>query len=540
MLLLRRTAKQNYRAWPSVLLLLILLPTSILAENDCQPWQPSYKTLPDLVIGEIQITTNDVFDPTLDGEQAWYHRLTNKLHVKTFPSVIRYQLLFQSGDQFDETVLDESARLLRRNRYLRAAAITPVALCGNAVNIDVLTEDHWTLTPSLNYKQAGGARSWSMEIQELNVLGIGKEIKFALEVSEDETETLFQYRDKNLLGTRNVLSLEQQTLNGDDAWQIAFGLPFFGLNEKSAWGFIAEDARRKSSYVRVADRLAHSRTSRVETFAQRKLDRPDAIYRVGGGIRYERELYTVDGVESPELEPFEFDYVYPYLSFQYLKPDYVSRENLYSIGRVEDITIGFRLSMETGLITRALGNNDDLLRFAFSAKNGWAFENDNIASVELTHIDYLGTGRYSSGIRAAAIHVLDEDNLLQFNFNAQRRSGYSADHYSSVGGEVGLKGFPNRYQRGDRRVLGAAEYRHIFDWYPFRLFRLGLSNFYEVGAAWTSDTERDWLHNIGFGLVISPTRTSTHNLMRFDIVVPTSDRDDIKPYQVYIGTQISY
>lgn len=539
-LLPRKAGRILLRSAGALLIVSSLGSARVLAAADCPVWQESFASQPDLVIGNVHVTTNDVFDSTLADEHEWYHRLTNRLHPKTLPSVVRYQLLFKSGDVYDAAKLVESERLLRSNRYLRAATIKPVSLCGKDVNISVLTEDHWTLTPSISYKQAGGSRSWSAEIQELNLLGIGKEIKFGIEVSDEETETLFQYLDKNLLGSRHTLSLQQQSLNGDDAWRIALGLPFFGLSEKQSWRFIAEDARRRSSYVQVADRRAHSRTSRVEAYSLRRLNTTEGILRAGGGLRYERELYTVDGSESPQLAPFEFDYVYPYLTFQYLKPDYISRENLYSMGRMEDISIGFRLNLEAGLVTRALGNNDDLLRLGMSIVNGWTFSESNIVTARLTHLDYLGTGRYATGLRAAAFHLIDEKNLIQFNLNLQRRAGYSADHYRSIGGEFGLKGFPNSYQRGDRRVLGALEYRHLLDWYPFRLFRLGISNFYEFGAAWTAEAPRDWLHDAGLGIVVSPTRTSTHDLLRFDIVLPISDRDDIKEYQVYIGTQISY
>ncbi|MBX2826448.1 MAG: hypothetical protein KTR33_17055 [Gammaproteobacteria bacterium] len=507
---------------------------------NCQPWQSSFATRPELLVGPINISTKNVFDTTLPEEQQWYHELTNLLHLPTRSRVIAYQLLFKTGDRYSEAQLEDSARLLRSNRSIRSASVKPVSLCGNRVTIDVITEDHWTLTPSVAYKQAGGVNSLELELQELNLFGLNKEIKFAYESTRDDTETLFQYRDKNLLGSRYTLALAYETLNGRDAWQIGFGLPFFNDNAKYTWGFIVEDARKLSREVRVNDRRALSQKSRAEAWYLHKLQLNGAIYRVGGGWRAEQELYTVDGSVSTATQDFEYEYTYPYLAFQYLEPEYITRQNIYSIGRVEDIDTGFRFALETGFITEELGNNDNLVRLGMTMGNGWTFGDKTLGVVEFSLRDYLTTDRYSIGFKATAFQLLDKKNLLQLDLHVQRRKKFSADHHFAIGGEAGLKGFPDQHQRGNQRVIGAVEFRHLLDYYPFRLFRMAISGFYEVGAAWTAEQPRNWLHNIGAGLAVSPTRTSTHDLLRFDIAIPVTDTENINAYQVYIGTQIRY
>ncbi len=526
--------------------MLCLVSTTLLAAIDqtapasCRQWIEEDSARKDLVFGTISITTNDVFNPDISGEEKWYHKLGNRLHTRTRPAVIHNQILFKPGDPYSSGIVRQSERLLRRNRFIRSATIVPTALCGNQVNVAVTTEDHWTLTPSVAYREAGGVSSWKIEAQELNLLGLGKSIKFSYETSDRDTETLFQYRDRNLLGTRYVLGLDQQTLNGAQSWRIALGLPFFSEQSTMAWGIVVEDTRRLSRRVLVDDRRAKSKASLLDVYYRRKLARDDAIYRVGAGWRIEQEDYTVDRVDVAATEPFEFEYVYPYLSFQYLLPDFVTRENVFSIGRVEDISTGFSFTAEAGAITQGLGNDDDLLRLALSINKGWDFGGRSIGSIRTRLIDYVGTGRYSAAVRLAAVYKLDDKNLFQFNANVRRLSGFSPDHYLPLGGESGLKGYPDEYQRGDHRILGAAEFRHILDWYPLRLFRVAISGFYEVGSAWTSGESRDLLHNVGLGLAVSPTRTSTYDLFRFDIAMPITDREDLKSYQFYIGTQIRY
>ena len=72
----------------------------------------------DAVIGEIIIDKRNIFDLSDPEEDKWLYRWANRLHVVTRDNVITNQLLFESGDRFSGRLLDESGRLLRRNRYL--------------------------------------------------------------------------------------------------------------------------------------------------------------------------------------------------------------------------------------------------------------------------------------------------------------------------------------------------------------------------------------------------------------------------------------
>src|SRR3989304_5199181 len=50
------------------------------------------------VIGEIVIRNENIFDISDPRENNWLFRLTNKLHARTRPWLIRNQLLFRTGD----------------------------------------------------------------------------------------------------------------------------------------------------------------------------------------------------------------------------------------------------------------------------------------------------------------------------------------------------------------------------------------------------------------------------------------------------------
>ena len=107
-----------------------------------------------------------------------------------------------------------------------------------------------------------------------------------------------------------------------------------------------------------------------------------------------------------------------------------------------------------------------------------------------------------------------------------------------LGGDNGLRGYPLRYQSGDRRALITVEQRVYSDWYPFRLFRVGGAAFYDIGRAWGGPNENTvntgWLSDVGLGLRILSARSASNNVLHADLAVPTHRDPNIKSVQFLI------
>jgi outer membrane protein assembly factor BamA len=93
------------------------------------------------VIGEILIDNQNIFDPQDPREDRKLFRLANRLHIKTRGYVVRDQLLFHAGDPFSRRLLEESARILRSDRYFYDAWIEPVRYHDGQVDVRVTTRD---------------------------------------------------------------------------------------------------------------------------------------------------------------------------------------------------------------------------------------------------------------------------------------------------------------------------------------------------------------------------------------------------------------
>ena len=152
------------------------------------------------VIGRIDVEIDDVFET--GHALAAPYRLANALHISTKQQTIVNQLLFHSGEPYSRHALDETARLLRDQRYLNEATIEPVRYHDdNTVDVVVRVHDVWTLSPGLAFGRKGGANSVNLQFEDMNFLGLGKQISVDRSSDVDRSAWRFAYKDPNLLGT---------------------------------------------------------------------------------------------------------------------------------------------------------------------------------------------------------------------------------------------------------------------------------------------------------------------------------------------------
>ncbi len=115
------------------------------------------------------------------------------------------------------------------------------------------------------------------------------------------------------------------------------------------------------------------------------------------------------------------------------------------------------------------------------------------------------------------------------------------DNQILLGGDNGLRGYPLRYQGGDRRVLLTVEQRFFSDWYPFRLFRVGAAAFVDVGRTWgdapLGTPSQGFLKDVGVGLRIGNSRSGLGNVIHVDVAFPLDGDPSIKKVQFLVETK---
>src|SRR5215475_3244447 len=188
------------------------------------------------VIGRIIIDNQNIFNLEDPKDDTKLFRLANRLHIRTRPSVIRNQLLFKSGDRYDRRKIDESERILRLNGIFYDAWIREVAYHDGKVDLKVTTRDVWTLNPGFNYSRSGGTNSTGLQLEEINLLGLGTSMKVSHTSSVDRTSNGLQLSDDHFSGT--WISFYGNWVQSSDGHlhELSVQRPFYSLNTPWATG----------------------------------------------------------------------------------------------------------------------------------------------------------------------------------------------------------------------------------------------------------------------------------------------------------------
>jgi outer membrane protein assembly factor BamA len=503
-----------------------------------------------VLIGEVRIDPQDIFDEQDTRENYGLYRLLNKLHVNTRASVIRRQLLFRSGERVSQRVIEETERLLRANSYLYDVSIRPVAYLNGVVDIEVRTRDTWSLEPGASFSRGGGSNTTGISLREQNFLGTGVSVGVAQGSSVDRSGQEFEISHNQVFGNRTAFSYKTATFSDGSADSISLVRPFYALDTRWALGGSAGTFDRIDSIYTNADIVAQYRHQGLtgEVFGGLSKGLVNGwVQRYSIGVGYQEDLYqTEPGRTPPPSVPADQTLVYPFVRYEVIEDDYVKTVNRNKIGRAEYLVLGFNGSMQLGYSSTGLGATRDLWLYSGALSKGFRTRGgDLLTSMALS-------GQYGDGKSDRQFVGASAQYFLQQGRHTVFYAAASADAVNStvptdqllLGGDNGMRGYPLRYQSGDRRALFTLEQRVYTDWYPFRLVRVGAAVFYDLGRAWGGDFENQanpgWLRDFGFGLRLTSDRSSKGSVLHLDVAFPIDAPDDIKQAQVLFKTTANF
>ncbi len=458
--------------------------------------------------------------------------------------MIRRQLLFKEGDTYTQRLIDETERLLRANRYIKTARIMPVSVCDNRVDLRVITTDSWTLTPGISFGRSGGVNTINIDVEEHNLLGYGKELSFNRKDDNERVKNSLLYEDNNLLGTRNILRLEYQDNSDGTGSSISTGLPFYHFAGLNSWKISASSSDRENLIYEqgiAIDSLGRENKNFRSYYAWAE---PSSLvtvnrYKVGWAYSDESSFATE---KSPTLElPEDTIYSSPFIGWQYIKQNFVTRRNLFGVGIIEDISLGADVNIELGWVNKAWNSTHNFLSFAGSYSQGFQPDQNQLLLLDLGSYGLYGNNTVSdvkTRVRSDWFLFHNISSRLHLIGIVEFGDNLSIDNQISLGGDTGLRGYPLKYQNGDRKFLFSIEERYLFDWYPYRILKTGVTIFADIGSAWDSETgSMDILRDVGFGFVIASTRQSTKKTLRIDFAFPLDDTDSVDSFQLLIGVE---
>ena len=532
----------------------MLLLAAVVAAADEQPasLKPEQLEADGVAIGEIVLDRQNIFDLSNPKENNWIYRLANKWHVTTKDKVIRKQLLLLPGDLYSERLADESERLLRSNSYLYDASVTPVNRQEDSVDLKVSTRDVWTLWPVLTVSRSGGENKTTIGIEDINLLGRGQTFRYERTDDVDRTADTFEFKDRNL--GSNWVSAHLSIADTSDGHSRFLSLlrPFYALDTRWSAGVTAFDDDRRTAFYELGDEVAeyqHAREQFTVFGGWSRGLRDGWVTRYTAGVVYDENVFTpVTAGTLPALVPADRKLVYPYFGIEFLQDRFEKTTNKNQIARTEDFFTGTQFSATLGWADAGLESDRDAILYTATFAKGFGSLDSRAILLRAA-----ARGRQESGdTRNATLRVdarlywkQSDKRAFYTTFKGIHGHALDADNVIVLGGDTGLRGYPLRYQTGDSRFLATVEQRYYWDWYPFRLVRVGGAIFADVGRTWGTSPDGSgsdgWLRDVGIGLRFASTRTGgNEKVFHLDLAFPLDGDASIDDVQILLESKRAF
>lgn len=503
------------------------------------------------VFGRILFDRRNIFDTSDPKENNGLFRLANKLHPRTRESTIRSLLVFREGDPYSAQRMRESERVLRATGFIREASIRAVRVDAGRVDVLVTTQDVWTLNLGAGIGRSGGVNRTRLGIDESNVFGTGKGVAVKYLHDADRSTVTFRYTDPAVAGSRWTLAASYGDSSDGREWNTAVERPFYSLDTRWAVGFSALDRESEESFYENGRVVAGYRLRRtlVEAYAGFSHGlRRGRTHRWYGGYTYEREMFSDrGGLPVPPGLPPGRTVAYPWFGWELTQDRFVAVRELDRIRRTEDLNLGTEAQARLGWASTALGADRNRLIFKFSARHGRSLTPDQVLVL---------WGSVSGRLYRGGVENLNVGTSLRWYLRDWGRHVlFAAVRFDALeepdgeaqlllGGDNGLRGYPQRLLSGDRRLVLTVEQRFYTHVHLLRLFHLGAAVFFDAGRAWFAGQDgplaRGFLRDIGAGLRLESSRSGFARMIRIDAAFPLDRAGTVRSYQILVTSSDTF
>jgi len=522
----------------------------------------------DCPLGEIShlfIDNHSIFDPAGlpdEGIVRWAYELTNRVHIRTRPAVIRRELTFRVGDCYDPGAMQESARILREFRFIAAADVFGVPQPDGTRHVVVDTRDEWTTKTALAIRFDDGLRFEGASLMEENFLGRGAGVG-AYWLEREEQRRIGGLVEIHRIGRGqwDTRASVAATRVGDAA-EFALIRPFHG--EGTGTAFRHEFVYRSDLFsytfppgsewtdAEWSHLVLPVRERRAQLGVSHRLGQPGRLGILGGGISFEsvdpHGRRAVEGVRNGDFsqrEPVPADVAalldgqrssrHAYrlnLMAGIRQIEFIQRRGLDVISGIQDLPLGREAILTVGRSVGPTGPGrpPDLWSRINLFRSGQV--GPVLSFATLTGETRRELGRQGAGWRDG---IADLELLNYWNpgtagsptllLRASAQGGWRSDapFQLTLGGPSGVRGYSERAFPGSRRVVVSGEARWGLPNPLSQLADLGMTVFGDAGRMWAGDAplgmNTGWKGTVGAGLRVG-FPAGTASVIRFDLAMP--------------------
>ncbi len=498
--------------------------------------------------GNIVVVSHTIFDES-DPDAFFIHRWANNLHINTRESAIIKLLSFKQGQQITQKDLDEAQRLLRKEQHIRDAKISfsqhdPDSQHTQATPHTVLVEtwDNWSLLPTFSASRSGGENKFSVGMKEDNLLGYGIQTRFKYQSDDSRTGYKFAFSTPmNHWAKHSSLSANFYDNSDGQATMVDFTKPFYTLDDMRMYSATYISDLRSDTLKQNGmeiNEFDHDIDYANLQYGWRLNKQADWRTRLTFGITQDKHQFThLPNYPNSPL-PQNRDFIYPWLSFQYLQDDYRVLNNIHLIETNEDFNLGWQYYVKLGLETQDT-NSSSPIGYHLSLFSSRGFQQDaHLLMLALEGEAILAT-RQADYFKATALVEYFYQISPKWTAYSKLRLSTSNNNFLdrpfALGDETGIRGYSNNYQYGDNQWLVTAEIRYYPNLNLYQIADLGWAIFTDYGQASggpDQDNETSQpIGSIGIGARVYSSRSSYGNVAHLDFTMPFSTGNHVDSWE---------
>ena len=503
----------------------------------------------------INFNPQPIFDESKE-DSIFLHRWANALHTTTREFTLKNEAAFFLAKCEKGTAeLAELERHLRSKKYIKDASVTAIKNVTHGRTIDIKTWDTWSLMPALSFGRKGGVNTYSFGIKDRNLLGLGIN-------AEVKSYTNIQRSGYRLVGTiplyqKMNTNLSLKLADNDDGEQQTFRLhkSFASFHTKYAFNIgLNEETRVDTIYQNdsIQTFFFHELSYKTVNYAWLVENNNHSVFRLNLGITQDHHLFYplnnnhLVGLPVNQL-PNNREFIYPWLGIEYIEKNFKKMTNIHLITQIEDFNHGWQITSSFGI-----GNGKNLnsawLFWQANIKKGFTLNDDGLLLMNLSmsgDIYDQGHNRILSSIHTEYFHKLSKNwGFYINNVNVLSDNQYQ-DQPITMGGNLGLRGFPLEYQHGKHSIKLTSELRYYPQINILKIFDVAGAIFFDAGKVFgdaiEENIEKDWLVSSGIGLrFYSPHTGGNHNIIHLDLAFPQSDNPNIDGVEIRVQAKKSF
>lgn len=479
------------------------------SRNSIEPFLP-YE---DLRVGKITIRHVDILqgdvNDTLRRATAYYAKAANRIHMKTWNSIIRNTITINSGEQLNPYTVADSERLLRRLQFIQDARIYVEQSADNQeADITVVVQDRFSYGLRFDVDAINSIES---RLINRNIAGIGKYASASYIYdgkSEDKHGYSFQAGGQQIGKLIANIRLNHTNINTRKEWGAELDKPFVSPETKYGGGVdIRNVADSVLQFDGLREHVGYYRLNYQDLWIGRSIALPTKYQRqnITWTARWLRSNFRDRPFVSADSNNsyYSRNLLLSELSIssqKFMKTNYIS-----SFGISEDIPMGYRLSIVGGKDFNEFYTQDyigfQIFFSTYFVNWGYILLNQEVGTCQ--------NGPANRGVFKTNINyfspLFDVGNYYLRNFfKFSFVKGIDQPVSSNISLEDRIRDLQNSNFPGNSAISFTVEQVTFTPWY-FYGFRFAPFVYYNVGEIWDYREDRSFSHGyqgMGGGLRI--------------------------------------